>query len=94
MNNEKELCEEATGVQGAGNYRDVAKKQGYKFLDVFDWTSSAGDWSFIVSEDGIVWRMMFQTNNFPRAGFTYAFGDALFEGTKEDALRYFEEDVR
>ena len=86
---EKRMCEQATGCSGAGDYRGWALLQGYKHCEVVDWGSSAGDWSFIVSKDGETWQMMWQTNNYPRPGFTrdIATGDQwTFHGTKEDAF--------
>ena len=68
---EKLSAETATGCMGAGNYRDWAREHGFPFLEVVDWTSSAGDWTFIVSIDGKHWQVMTQTNNYPRAGFSY-----------------------
>ena len=82
---ETEIAVQATGCRGAGGYRDYAESQGYDHCEVLDWTSSAGDWSFLVSEDGHAWRVMFQTNNWPRAGFTYDLGDEVFFGTFEEA---------
>ena len=61
--------EQATGCLGAGDYREWAKEQGYPFLEVFDTTSSAGDWTFLVSKDKEEWYWMYQINNWPRVGF-------------------------
>lgn len=83
------LCEHATGCRGAGDFRQWAKKQGYPFCEVFDWTSSAGDWTFIISKDGETWYLMTQANNFPRPGFTRLI--ARMEpmvGTAEEVLQY------
>lgn len=80
-----------TGCVGADNYLDAARNAGYTHIEVLDWTSSAGDWSFIVSKDGRIWQVMWQTNNYPRPGFSYEFGEEVFEGTKEEALAYFSE---
>lgn len=65
-----DVCEQATGCLNTGGFRDWARQQGFKFCEVFDWTSSAGDWSFIVSRDGDTWYVMTQENNWPRSGFT------------------------
>jgi hypothetical protein len=51
---------------GAGSFRQILARLGYQRVTVEDWTSSAGDWSFIVSA-GIVT----QTNRHPYFGFTY-----------------------
>ena len=64
--NENRICEQATGCLGAGAFRAWAEREGYPYCEVFDWTSSAGDWSFIVSKDGIEWFPMFQENRYPR----------------------------
>ena len=69
MDLEKHLCKTATGCIGAGDFRQWAKQQGYPFCEVFDWTSSAGDWVFIVSRDGETWFPMFQENAYPARGF-------------------------
>jgi len=63
-------AEQATGCSGAGDYRRWAAKKGFPHLYVVDWTSSAGDWCFIVSKDKLSWYMMYQENNYPRSGFT------------------------
>ncbi len=84
---EQQIAEQATGCRGAGGYRAWAEAQGYPQLAVIDWTSSAGDWSFIVSEDGEVWYIMYQTNNFPRSGFTWSVNlDQAFYGSEESVL--------
>lgn len=64
------IAEQATGCTGAGDYAKWAASQGYPHCEVLDWTSSAGDWSFIVSKDGQLWYLMTQSNNYPRGGFT------------------------
>lgn len=80
-----------TGCAGADNYVDAAKQAGYTHIEVLNWASSAGDWSFIVSQDGEFWQVMWQENNWPCPGFAYSFSDEVFEGTKEEALAYFSE---
>lgn len=87
MINEKEIAEQMTGCQGAGDYRDAAERLGYSICEVWDWTSSAGDWTFLVSNDGYEWRFMSQDNNFPRPGFSYSLGDEVFYGTKEEVFK-------
>lgn len=57
---------------GAGSYRDIARRLGYNKLDVEDWTSSAGDWCFKLAGG----RFMWQSNRWPRHGFTYSIGRA------------------
>ena len=84
---EKYTAEQATGCSGAGDYRDYAKSQGYPHCEVLDWTSSAGDWTFIVSQDGQEWHIMFQENNWPRAGFTRTIDlEQAFYGTADEVL--------
>lgn len=82
------IAEQATGCRGAGNYAIWAEQQGYPHCAVVDWTSSAGDWCFLVSEDGQLWFMMFQTNNYPQGpGFTRTIDtDQMFEGTEQEVL--------
>lgn len=53
---------------GAGSYKAVLARLGFKKVEVEDWTSSAGDWVFRVS-GGIV----FQENRYPLCGFKYSF---------------------
>lgn len=68
-------------------YRAFAEKYGYRFIDVIDWTSSAGDWDFIVSKDARVWYVMTQRNNWPCAGFDRCIhADMRFVGRGEDVL--------
>lgn len=81
------VCEQATGCAGAGDFRRWAESQGYSHCEVFDWTSTAGDWTFLVSRDGIEWRFMFQRNNYPRAGFARTIEDSpVFYGSPQEAL--------
>jgi hypothetical protein len=90
---ERQICEQATGCHGAGDFRRWAAQQGYQFCEVFDWTSSAGDWSFIVSKDGETWYPMFQENNYPRGGFTRNISDVPIDlqGPAEAVLEYVAE---
>lgn len=87
MFNEIEICEQATGCDGAGDYRSFAEQNGYDHCAVIDWTSSAGDWSFIVSQDGEEWFIMTQENNYPRSGFTRSIDtERPFYGEKDNVL--------
>ena len=79
--------EQATGCTGAHGYREYAKSLGYKHIEVFDWTSSAGNWQFLVSKDGQEWFMLEQTNNWPRPGFSYAISEESWLGSYEDVCR-------
>jgi len=82
------IAEQATGCIGAGDYAKWAESQGYPHCAVVDWTSSAGDWTFIVSKDGETWYLMYQENNYPRGpGFTRTIGDKSYEGSEKDVLR-------
>jgi len=85
---EPNIAEQATGCKGAGDYRAYAEKHGYPHCLVWDWTSSAGDWNFLVSKDGKEWVWMFQENNYPRRGFTWTIqdedGDRFYADNKED----------
>lgn len=85
------LCESTTGCEGAGDFKEWAAQQGYDLVEVMDWTSSAGDWCFVVSDnDGAGWVVMSQENNYPRRGFTRTiYEDNYFEGTAEEAIEYF-----
>jgi len=80
----------ATGCVGAGQYREVFRQMGYAHLEVMDWTSSAGDWWFIVSEDGKSWYNAGQENRWPRSGFEYSVDKSIrVEGSAEDAVEVF-----
>ena len=52
---------------GAGSYKAILRRLGFKWVKVEDWTSSAGDWCFRVWNK----RLVFQSNRFPRSGFSY-----------------------
>ena len=60
---------EATGCAGADSYRDFAKSLGFTHVEPIDLTSSAGDWTFVVSKDGHKWRLLSQYNKWPFVGF-------------------------
>lgn len=77
---------QATGCRAVGDYRQFAKQHGFKHIEVANWASSAGDWTFIVSKDGHEWQLLQQTNNFPSPGFSYYLSDDLYEGTVEEVL--------
>jgi hypothetical protein len=84
--------ETATGCVGADSYKDFAARNGYGHLEVLNWTSSAGDWQFIVSKDGQRWRVLQQENNYPRGpGFSHTLGDEEYEGTAEEVLGMLEQ---
>lgn len=73
------------------NHREWAKKFGYIYCHDFDLTSSAGDWSFLVSKDGYIWTMMFQENCWPSVGFDRTIETESFTcGTLEEAEQIFE----
>ena len=56
---------------GAGNYSGIFTSLGFEEVEVIDWTSSAGDWTFgVKNEDG--WFMAFQENRYPYYGFKYS----------------------
>lgn len=79
-------AEDATGCDGAGDYVEWAKEQGYPHLEPLDQTSSAGDWCFIVSRGGEIWYPMSQTNNYPGPGFTREVDEAsVFYGDRWEA---------
>jgi hypothetical protein len=93
---EQVMCEDATGCIGAGNYRDYAERHGYPHLKVWDWTSSAGDWSFLVSKDGKEWVWMSQENNWPNPGFTWTIdedGDRFFADNEKDLFAMVQEKI-
>jgi hypothetical protein len=55
---------------GAGDYREIAQRLDLGKVEVVDWTSSAGDWTFRL-EDG---SGLFQENRYPGHGFKYSIG--------------------
>ncbi len=81
------VAEQATGCRGAGSYLDFAKEHGFEYVEVVDWSSSAGDWCFAVSKDGHEWQLLYQTNNYPRPGFSHqVVEEVAFFGDAEEAL--------
>jgi hypothetical protein len=79
------VAEQATGCVGAGDYKRWAAAHCYPYCEVWDQTSSAGDWTFLVSKDRQTWFLMFQENNYPRSGFTRTIDlERPFEGTIEE----------
>ena len=55
---------------GSGSYGKVFHMCGMVIANVFEQSSSAGDWSFAVY-DGHAWYPAFQTNRYPYHGFEY-----------------------
>jgi len=51
---------------GAGSFREVLKLLGYKKVDVYEWCSSAGDWTFRIRGHYVC-----QENRYPYHGFRY-----------------------
>ena len=84
-------AEQATGCRGASGYYDFAMKKGYKHVEVYDWSSSAGDWTFLISKDDKKWQFLFQTNNYPRPGFSYEISKEVFFGSFDAVLRQITE---
>ncbi len=67
---------------GAGSYRKVAALFGLEIESELDWTSSAGDWSFI-AKDGEFFRVFAQENRYPHHGFRYTLGQESFESVEQ-----------
>ena len=87
----EQIEEQATGCAGVGAYRQYAASMGYPIVKVLDWTSSAGDWSFLVSRDGHMWQVLSQENNYPRGpGFSYFISDEVWLGTFEEVCELIE----
>jgi hypothetical protein len=84
--------EEATGARNAHLYRDYAGGLGYTHIEVLNWSSSAGDWQFLISKDGNAWQIMEQTNNWPYAGFTYSIDEQLRYGSLEEVYQLIEQE--
>jgi hypothetical protein len=89
---EEMVAEQATGCRDAGGYRRWAEAQGYTHCEVYEWTSSAGDWTFLVSRDGEEWFIMSQENNYPRgSGFSRSVNELQpFYGAFEEVCREVE----
>jgi hypothetical protein len=68
---------------GAGSYEDVFEALGFVEVKPIEWSSSAGDWTFAVRDDD-TWRVAYQSNRYPRHGFSYSLGSETFE-SYEDA---------
>lgn len=84
------VAEQATGWIGSGDYADYAEAHGFPYVEVYDWTATSGDWTFIVSKDEKVWYVMWQTNNYPSGpGFTRTIDtDHAIEGTSDQVLAF------
>ena len=75
---------------GAGSYREIFEALGFEKVEVVEWTSNAGDWSFGV-KDKTGWRMAWQTNRYPHHGFTYDIDiDNFSFDSFEDLLKFTE----
>ena len=90
------VASQATGCSGAGGYMQWAQEHGYEHVEVLNWSSSAADWQFLVSKDGIEWYILSQTNNYPRAGFSRGivpseFGGGPFFGDIESVYEQIDE---
>jgi len=84
---EEIISVQATGCIGAGSFRQVFRQMGYPHLVVMSDSSSAGDWWFLVSEDGVTWYNAGQENRWPHAGFEYNVDrDTWVVGTEEEAV--------
>ena len=56
---------------GAGSYDEVFEMLGFEKVEVIEWSSSAGDWSFGV-KDKTGWRLAWQENRYTYHGFRYS----------------------
>lgn len=81
----------ATGCIGAGGYRAWAQAQGYQYVRTLCNSSSAGDWSFLISKNGDVWQLMWQENNWPRPGFSRYIEPKEWVGSFEEVVQQMEE---
>jgi len=87
--------EEATGCLGASGYKAFAREKGFTYCEVLDWTSSAGDWCFLVATNKRgPWRILWQTNNYPRPGFSHTLDDREWWGTLRSVYRQIEREQR
>lgn len=85
------IASQATGCMGSGSYLTYAHSQGYEYVEVLNWGSSAGDWQFLVSKDEIEWKILFQENNYPQQGFSHSISDDTFWGTFEEVCEQVEQ---
>lgn len=70
---------------GAGSYRKVFQALNYTEVELLESSSSAGDWTFMAF-DGCYWDVVFQTNRYPRHGFSYSRHMDLIGFTDKDRL--------
>jgi hypothetical protein len=56
---------------GAGSFDGVMARLGIHEHDVVEWSSSAGDWTFVVRYKKR-WFLAGQSNRYPRHGFAYS----------------------
>ncbi len=89
----EDVAEQATGCIGAGSYVDYAHRHGFTIIEVLCWGSSAGDWQFIVSKDGVEWYILDQQNNYPRPGFTHTIDTEAYYGTVDAVLEQIYEEI-
>jgi len=75
-------------------YREWARQMGYPHCEVLDWTSSSGDWSFIVSRRGKTWYVMTQENRAFRGGGMECHIDLErpYKGTSDEVLAQIAEE--
>lgn len=58
---------------GAGSYKEFFRSLGFTEVEVWDWSSSAGDWTFVVKDgQGGDWYVAYQINRYPRYGMSYS----------------------
>ena len=62
-------------------YQDVARELGFQYIEQYNTSSSAGDWSILVSRDREVWYMMHQFSGY--RGYEYTFNERCYYGTFE-----------
>lgn len=76
---------------GAHTFRQFFKDVGYDAVDVVEWSSSAGDWTFMV-RDGEGWFLAFQSNRYPRHGFAYSVNYELPFASKDELIQFASQD--
>ena len=72
---------------GAGSYRKAFECMGFSKCENFENSSSAGDWSFAVF-DGDYWYPAYQSNRYPRHGFSYTVDQLREFDTKDECFDY------
>ncbi len=73
---------------GAGSYGTFFASIGFTNVEVWEQSSSAGEWSFTMYDPGQqMWYAGFQSNRYPHHGFRYSISQRLSAATKQELYR-------